>query len=394
MSDYEIMVQAGDHPAPYTVLFGDIVGSTGIKETQTETSWVKGTMFLYSAVENAMSAALREVATRKYLGDGVMIAAPAMYAAEMVNTGIKLLEAISDARKGRAGGKGEIDYNITVGVATGDVREVAMPDGRRDFIGQVPDKASRLCSLATTKGLLVDVATVAAANMTLIRSRVGVALDRRVEEYLSPRDSAPLKGFAQKVDFHEIMWSDQFFGVKANNLTSSVARLEAATRPEPASPTPPAPPSPAAATAARFDRKVGTIKCWDRGRGFGFVTVDGEDFHICPQHVVYQEDLGKLVPGQRVAFVAGPATDSRKRPEALAVLLIGGYAQGFVTALPEGRPYGWIRVVDLAGNAHPMFMPRDGLADAVARGCVVDFRVKEGPRGAYAAEVTSEDKAA
>lgn len=387
-------IEVVDDPKQCSVMFGDIVNSTGLKETQTETAWVKGTTFLYNGAYAALVPEVRDIAWTKFLGDAVMAVVPANHAAELLRSAIRLLELVNDANRGRAGGKGEIDYNITVGIATGPLVQIKMPDGRRDFIGHVPDKASRLASIATPNALLVDVGTVAAANMTLVNSRIGHALERPVEEYLSPRESAQLRGFAQQVDYHEILWAKQFFGVKSENLTSTTVRLGAAIRSE----SPPAKVSSKDAGPAHvhLERLVGVVKTWNAERGFGFATSEnGEDFHISPPHMVYQEDLPRLVPGQKIAFVAGPAATNGRSRQALAVLVAGREAQGYITSVPQdNKPYGWIKVVDLAGNAHPIFMSRDGLPANAARGMVVDFRVEAGPKGAYAVEVQKPEEEA
>jgi len=94
-----------------------------------------------------------------------------------------------------------------------------------------------------------------------------------------------------------------------------------------------------------------------------------------------------------VAFVAGDGGKGRSR-EALAVLLAGRDAQGYITGLPADRGYGWIRVTDLAGNVHPIYLPLDEMTAPVERGMVVDFRVEIGTRGAFAADVQPVEGAA
>jgi class 3 adenylate cyclase/cold shock CspA family protein len=390
-------VYASEAPKPCVVIFADIVDSTGVKESQTETAWVKGTLLLYAGVYSALVSEIRDLAWVKFLGDAAMIVVPVQFAAEALNSAIRLLELINDANRAGAGAKGEIDFNITIGVATGPVVEVTMPDGRHDFIGHIPDRASRLAGVATPNALLVDAGTVSAANMTLVTSRVGRALDRPVEDYLGDRESVKLRGFAQNTNYHEIQWSRQFFGVKAEQLTSTTARLEAVTRGE----TRPndvrsaaSKPSPARGPGEKADRRTGTIRTWNRDGNYGFVTdSNGEEFHVSPRHLVYQDDIAHLAAGQKVAFVAGPAPNNRSR-EALAVLLDGREAQGYVSMLAPDKPYGWIKVVDMTGAAHPVFVSCDDLTAGVMRGSVVDFRVEATVRGARATAVQMSEQLA
>src|SRR5680860_1050244 len=142
----------------YCIGFVDIVGSTMMKETQTETAWYGGIQKMYTIVEEALTVdeGLREAVITKGEGDGYFIAAPSEHVTAMINAAIRIHAAIDDANHGKAGSKGEIDFRVTIGIATGYVKEIRMPDGRLDILGQAPDRAARLCGAATARGLLVD----------------------------------------------------------------------------------------------------------------------------------------------------------------------------------------------------------------------------------------------
>lgn len=382
----ESAIKSEVEPQRFSVMFADIVNSTGIKETQPEPAWIRGTLFLYEACYESLEPTIRDVAWIKGGGDSMMVAVPVQYTAHLLRTAINLLGRISDGNKGRAGAKGIIDYDITVGVASGPTVEVSMPSGARDYIGSVPDRASRLSGIASPNALLVDSPTVAAADMAVLSSPIGEALDRAPEDYLGPRESVQLRGFTQKTGYHEILWAKQLFGVKSANLTSTTERLEAVTRVgtrgESATE-----PHPKGSGEGHMERKAGALKMWDKDRQFGFAIDDetGEEFHFVARHVVYQEDCSQLTPGTRLAWVAGPP--SSRRREAVAILVVDQDAEGFIIATPGTKPHGWVKVCDMAGNAHLVFVPGSQFTPDLQRGTVVHFRVRGGSRGIHATEL-------
>ncbi|WP_019927836.1 hypothetical protein [Nocardia sp. BMG111209] len=371
----------------YTALVGDIVNSTGIKETQPEPAWVTGTKFLYDTAENSLVDSVREHVWCKTVGDAIMWVCPATYTADLLNSAIDLLEAINDANRGQAGGIGTIDYNITIGVATGSLVELEFRDGRRDYIGQTADKAFRLSGIATPNALLADSATVAAGNMTILRSRVGRALDRPVEEYLSARESAPLKGFAHRVDYHEIQWAKQLFGVKSGNLTEAATRGERVVSP---------PPKTVPAAGQASEQRTGKVKMWNADRGFGFVTdpVTDEDFYLSPRALVYADDAGLIArPGAEVVFVVAPPLSEGKSRRGVCVLVAGQSAEGRISYIHPTKPFGFVAVVDDHGGKVSLHTPLPDEARArFTVGDEVAFDVTVSARGAQASNLEPVDE--
>lgn len=332
----------------------------------------------------------------KYTGDGGMVVVPAAYAAELINFCVRVHEKVKDGAHGQSGSRGDTDYGVTSGIATGKLKELTMPDGRRDFIGQTADRAARLGGIATASAILVDGATIAAANMILVHSEIGKIMRRPVEGYIGKPESANLRGISQSVNFHEIFYAEQVFGLKAETNTRSTALLAAATQQSnvPLEVTlEQSNPKPVTAITTRqsppTERKVGTVDYWDRVKGFGrLLDAAGRKYHVTARHMAVLEDVARLVPGQRVAFVTSNCATDGRTPTALCVLVDGQDYQGVVTAIPEAKPHGWIRVVDLDGNHHPVFAPKRGMAPLVSRGAIVDFRIELDDRGAQAIEVT------
>jgi class 3 adenylate cyclase/cold shock CspA family protein len=377
-----------------TVVFFDQVGSTEMKEQQPESAWLPGLGYLYDTVTAIATDADPDCET-KYLGDGIMITFDSDRATDAVNVAVRVQEAMNDANQGRAGAKGTIDFNCSVGIATGSVVSFITPTGSRDFVGTVPDKARRLCDAASPKAIFVDRATASAANVMKIVSRLGIALGRAPEQYQGDVQRAPLKGFDQPVEYYEILWDQQLYGMKSETVTRSTDRM----RPVPAggsgqgSPVRPAP----TGTRTIEERHVGEVTCWKPEAGFGFArdSHTGEDFYFRAGHMVYPEDAGEsLTVGAQVAFVASGQGDGGKKRQAVGILLVGDYAEGTLK-LPEGKAHGWLSVRDGAGNSHHVFTSRSAVQDFTP-GTLLSFKVAANEKGGLAREIElpSEEAAA
>jgi class 3 adenylate cyclase/cold shock CspA family protein len=380
-----IDIEIVDETYSCSVLIADIVGSTKLKESQPEAAWVKGTTLLYRWALAALGPQLEhELVCIKFIGDAAMIVVPEACSAELLNAGIRLLELVNDARRGRSGGKGEIDYNITVGVASGTVVRLRMPDKGHDVIGHVPDRASRLAGLVSSNGLLADADTIAAGNMKAITSRIGHALERSAREYLGEQQLATLQGFAQSVPYHEILWGQQLYGIRAEKLSSATAQLSQVTRAGDGRDPEPRP----QAAEGRAERVMGEVKAWLGDRGCGFIAAPTGDFFLSPSRIIGHEPGATLSPGRRVAFVPGPQTEEGRSAPAFAVLVDESEVRGHVTRLPQqGRPYGWLRVSDACGVTQGVFLPLDEVSDELVIGDGVTFRVDVNVRGARAVNV-------
>ena len=369
----------------HSVVFIDQVGSTAMKEQQPESNWLPGLGWLYDTVTTTAMASNPE-AQIKYLGDGIMITFDSDRATEAVNVAIQVQEAINDANQGRIGAKGAVDFNCSVGVGTGPVVAFLTPTGTRDFVGTVVDKARRLCDAASPKGILIDRATAAAANIMRITSRVGTALGRTPEQYQGDVQRIPLKGFDQPVDYYEVFWDQQLHGLKSEGVTSSADRMRAVVAPT-------AGPSlviarPAGKTSSPEERHVGEVTCWRREANFGFLRDQrtGEDFYFRGNHLVYPEDATEsLAVGSRAVFLATGRTDTNRKRFAVAILLVGEYAEGSLR-LPEGKAHAWLRVTDEFGNSHHIFTPR-ALVQQHAAGTLLSFKVGSNEKGGIAEEI-------
>ncbi|MBL7500311.1 adenylate/guanylate cyclase domain-containing protein [Frankia sp. CNm7] len=378
-----------------TLLYISQVESTSAKERQPEAGWLPALGWCYDTV-TAIAMAADESAEIKYLGDAIMISFDSDHATDAVNVAIQVQEAINDAHQGRTGAKGTIDFSCSTGISTGSVVSFVTPTGSRDFVGTVVDKARGLCEAASPKAVFVDRATASAANVMRIRSRIGDALGRAPEQYQGDVQRAPLKGFDQPVEYYEILWDQQLYGFKSEAVTRSTDRMRTAAAPVAAGPTGGrvfgAQPGDRGHSAPE-ERHVGEVTCWRRESNFGFVRDKrtGEDFYFRSNHLVYPEDAGSsLNVGATVAFVASGTGDTARKRQAVAMLVVGDYAEGTLK-LPDAKAHGWLRVQDGLGNGHHVFTPRRAV-ERYAPGTLLSFKVGTNDRGGLAEEIELPDE--
>lgn len=384
-----------------TVLFIDQVGSTAMKEQQPEASWLPALGWLYDTV-TALAVQADPGAEIKYLGDGIMITFDSDRATDAVNVAVAVQEAVHDANQGRTGARGVIDFTCSIGVGTGSVVAFTTPTGGHDYVGTVVDKAKRLCDAASPKAIFVDRATASAANVMKIASRLGIALGRAPEQYQGDVQRAPLKGFDQPVEYYEILWDQQLYGLKSEAVTRNTDRMRQAPSSPPgttrlpversANKRPPAqdrrPGAQDKRQGALEERHSGEVTCWKPDANFGFVrdSRSGEDFYFRAGHLVYPEDAGEsLRVGSRIVFVATGRVDGERNRHAVGILLVDDYAEGALK-LPEGKAHGWLRVQDRLGNSHHVFTPRSAV-QRFAPGTLLSFKVAANEKGGLAEEI-------
>ncbi len=192
-----------------TILVFDIADSTRMKEEQEEVAWLANYAKAFEIVARNIPASGAIV---KYLGDGIMIFFGQSEQTSAVNAAIKIQEEIDSAND-----KNRIKCVFSCGIASGQFKKIPASDGKFDYIGQVVDRAFRLCSAAMPRAIFVDSDTIADAQASKISSVVGFALKRTKNDYLGKEESISLKGFSKPVPFHSIHWSSVQFGVKPSH---------------------------------------------------------------------------------------------------------------------------------------------------------------------------------
>lgn len=355
----------------------DMNDSTGMKEKQAETAWLTSLAWFYELVTRTVLEAING-AMVKYVGDGVMFVCETSHTTAAVNAVIRIQEALREAGTRSNGKKGVIDFTCSAAVTTGSVRGFTTPVGTPDYVGSVVDKAFRLCGYANQKAIFVDTGTVLAANAMDIESRFGQAVDRQDDEYIGKVLKAPLKGFAQAVEYHEIHWDQDRYSVDGNEASANTERLRLSGPSQPVGVDP----------AGRPDRHRGEITHWNRERNCGVVrdALSGEDFYASTRLMVYPEDAAKNAMGREVAFVAVGTAEANRKRQAGALLLVGEPAEGPLVSRPQNKSYGWARVEDGAGNRQLIYVPAGELADHQV-GDLISFTVAVSDKGASAEEV-------
>jgi class 3 adenylate cyclase len=194
-----------------TILVVDISNSTIMKEEQAEVAWLGNYAKLFDGVLSCVPESGQIV---KYLGDGIMIFFGEDRQTDAVNTAIRMQESIDYLID-----KNIINCTCSIGIASGSFKKIPIEDDRFDYLGQVVDRAFRLCSAAMPKAIFADADTIVAANATRIHSEVGKAMKWTAREYVGNIASLQLKGFNRLVEFHEIGWARDRYGVKPNHTT-------------------------------------------------------------------------------------------------------------------------------------------------------------------------------
>ncbi len=388
--------EAFTHPADCHVqissLFIDIANSTSMQQNEPEASWVPQLGWFYEKVSHLLSelrSTVPDDVDAKYLGDGIMVTATSRYATELVNFGIRVQEEVNKAsRRGADGTKGQIDFNVSVGVSSGKAYRFTSPDGLVDYVSKAVSTARRLCDAATPRAVFIDEDTQMTCNLSYITSQYGQAEGRSVAEYIGDRAFAPLKGLNMPIGYYEILWEISRFGVKGETATNAVEQAQAR---EAAHAT-----TSAALTTAHSkpQRHSGLVKSWIADRRFGFIASDtGEDFYFNPQLLAYDEDTDDIQIGDRVAFMALPPARAGAAPQAAVVLFEGEDADGIIHATPSAeRKYGWIVIEDSRGTRHFVYLPSEAMPAGMQRGERVEFTVKVGHQGASATKVRRPDE--
>jgi class 3 adenylate cyclase/cold shock CspA family protein len=381
-----------------TFLFVDQVNSTLRKTTTPESAWLPQLGFMYDTITtlvygNGVGSPAPDDSSEvhiKFLGDGVLVSYDGDDSALLaIQTAIQIQEIFAAAATMVDGAMGSIDFNVSIGIASGLAHRFRAPNGSIDHAGLTVDRAARLCAAASPKAVFIDKATQDAANFLRVKSKMGEVFNRTAAEYAGDKQTAALKGMQQPVEYFEVLWEKQLFGLKSAAVTLSTTSAPTTSgAPVVSLPT-------EAKGAGRFERIVGEVKYWAKGKPFGFVTSSaGEDFYCAPNLLVYAEDVEKMTAGTKVAFIAlEPIAEGRAR-RAGALLLAGEPADGTLVSVPtKERNYGWVEVKDGAGNGQLVFMPAGPSTAHLAKGDTVSFMLEVTAKGARAAAPEQEDAA-
>ncbi|MFD0782656.1 adenylate/guanylate cyclase domain-containing protein [Micromonospora azadirachtae] len=357
-SHYSSLFNRALQDAPHkVVLFVDMVGSTDLKLRSPEVEWLPTMGRFLDLVDEAVRQ--HDGTVVKYLGDGVLAVFGDEQAANAINAAIMIqesLEADNDGNRLR-------NCQCRVGLATGKVVEYEGPGGVVDYVGTVVDLAARLSNAASAGAIWADMATIDAANLNKISSRVGRVLKRGSREYVSEHEQkVDLKGFAKSIIYKEVIWAQASKGV-SNEVTTMMADRAASQR--------------------RSDEPTqraleGTVTSWLTAPGRGFIrTTDDGDFYVDRRFL--GGGGADLAIGRTVMFVARPPTRPDGRPVAGCTVQDGQQVTGQFVTLHDR--YGFIKVVDTNGNQMNVFVYLGVKASEYERGQAVTATLTPGRKG-------------
>ena len=370
-------------------VFIDVENSTGMKLVSAPKVWAATIFHFYKLAETQAFAPGEPMPHVKFGGDSVLATFHDSDTTRAINFAIDIQEALRRANTPQQGQEtGEVQYNVSIGIAVGMVYRFRMRDGGIDHVGPAVDLAARLCGVANPKAILVERNAIYGAKMLEVRSPQGEMDQRQISEYAGEVQEIHVKGRPAATQYHEILWSSQLFGVKSSAATTATKLAEVSRSEQPA--------APARVQAPPVERSkpvIGEVTRWKPEEGFGFVRnrTTGEDFHFTRESLCFVDDAPGITVGSRMAFMEGPDVASpvgkRLRRNALQVLLVGKEAEGRVTKTVHDRGFGFIAVRNDRGGEIGIFMPITEKNEWVKVGMEVGFDVGEGPRGPRAENV-------
>lgn len=327
------------HPTVVT-LFVDMVDSTNLKEKTPESNWLSTYAWFYETVTEPITQATGQIV--KFTGDGVLAVFTDDRAADAINAAIKVQERIAEGVDNR-----RVEVSCSIGIATGEVVRFAIPGETpsADYIGGTVDRAARLCSAASPMAIFADEATIDAAIFTRVASQVGsITRPRRTtDDYKGTRQTIALKGFSRPVNYYEILWGMQRFGVKSDTVSQAVIEREQALI------------SQVADAGVWGETKLpGQIKIWNDVNRRGFIQSGVEELYFDARNVVQLSD--HLAPGVKAFFVPRPGPRPEGRRTAACVVVLGQTLTGTLVNTPPGRDFGFVRVMDSQGTSLDIYV--------------------------------------
>jgi class 3 adenylate cyclase/cold shock CspA family protein len=355
-----------------TIVFYDIVGSVGYKAAEVEATWVPTFGWVFDGVraEIAFGGRGRIV---KFTGDGAIVAYDENDADAAINDAIRVQERVQEGVEGR-----QVNITLTVGIATGEVVAFDTEPGTRDYLGLVVDRAARLCSAASAQAIFADAATIASARMNRVTSKVGRVMRRQVADYQGEIQKTSLKGFTAPVEYYEVFWAQQRFGLKSQVVTATFTSSTPSALPHVGAARPVAP-------ADRPERLRGVVFSWKDGKRCAFIDGDSETRYFTNDRLMAARD-DYLERGDVVFFFERSPGPSEKCPVATAVIAVGQELDGRMVKVGSG--YGFVQVSDSYGNTQDIFVPLSEAPPGLVVGERIRFEVVEGERGPRAAHVT------
>ena len=282
----------------------------------------------------------------------------------------------------------KVYVTCTIGISTGKFRTFQTPEGARDYIGSVVDRAARLGAAASPMAIFVDRSTINSAMMINVKSKLGELLNWGVDDYTGNQQKISLKGFSQPVLYHEIKWDQQLYGIKSDVVTdaaeSQVKHVASAPQPTAAATVP-------VSTTNLTSIVVGTVKNWQDDRNFGFIIADGtrDEFYTKREFLANKETL---THGQQVIFVPHPPIGNTKHHMASLVVVLEETCRGTITRITDREPskqLATICVFDENGSKIEFFAFLASNPQKLKKGDNVEFVASLNDKGPKATQVST-----
>lgn len=351
-----------------SILVLDISNSTKMKEESEEVSWLGNYAKAFDVIVSEIPESGHVV---KYLGDGLMLYFDEDQQTDAINSAIRVQENIEKLNE-----QNVINCMFSVGLASGRFKKIPINNEKYDYLGQVVDRAFRLCSAAMPKGIFVDMETVGAANITRISSEVGSVLRRTPTDYVGKPEAIPLKGFGKLVDFHEIFWGRDRYGVKTSHSTPMPPMTRDSVEEKRVEEQP--------VEEQRFagSRRMtsGSLKGSYKGRFTEWRgncgRVQGDDGTLYFMHKGSVLDGFELTGGEEVFFVVRPTTQQLDKAD--AVIPIGAKLEGKVVNINGGNCFLSVSELEREGHDNVYCWIGDAESDPFEIGDYCEFSLTKG----------------
>lgn len=353
------------------VMFVDMSDSTAMKEQESEATWLTTYAWFFDLVRDNVIETEGHIV--KYLGDGAMVYYEMKNVANAINAAIKIQEELKKADRNK-----RVYITCSIGISTGKFRTFQTPEGVRDYIGSVVDRAARLGSSASAMAIFVDRSTINSAMMINVESKLGELLDWGVDDYTGNQQKISLKGFNQPVLYHEIKWDQQLYGIKSDVVTDAA---EEHVKRNPIAPDVAI--EPVILPAKTGVLTTGVVKRWIADRNFGFISskLDGEEFYTNLQNTHANK---ALIVEQEVMFIPHDSIGNSKYRLAHFVVLLGEKYSGLITRLSardSAKQIATISIFDTNNSSIDFFAFLGTNQNQLAKGDTVEFYAAQNEKG-------------
>ncbi len=356
------------------VMFIDMTDAETQKRKESETSWLNTLGWFFDTVtEHIAEDGGGEIV--KYLGDGAMAVFDKDLAPRALQAAVNIQEDIKKANR-----SGNLSVNCSIGISAGHTVCFENPHQHiPDYTGAVIDKAAGLCAAANAGAIFAGTEFLAVSGL----GDDGPETPKKGEgRKIRPGDLQKIKlsGFINAIDYHEILWDTQPYGIKSRYGTETSLKLEKLELESEKHALP-------EHKAMLYKKFKGIIERYFPDKGYGFIEVIG---HLGGKESVFFHKsslLGAVTPKPQevVFFIAAPGEDEHL--EAKHIAIFKSRLQGRVIDYRRDDAYGFIMVENAGDEKFDFFFHASSSEDAVGLHSTVEFTVSENKKGPAAVDI-------